>query len=85
MCLHGPVRRGKTWLVDVLLDQLPAQGVLRLHAYDDARHLHAQVARHAGASGATDRAVPALLDGVRLLFLDELHAHDPGTRGCCPD
>jgi cell division protein ZapE len=26
--LHGPVGRGKTWLVDVLLHQLPADGVL---------------------------------------------------------
>lgn len=35
-------------------------------------------ARQAGTSGATDRAVDALMDGLRLLFLDELHAHDPG-------
>jgi len=76
--LHGPVGRGKTWLVDVLLAQLPGQGVLRLHAYESARRLHAEVAHQAGTSGAVDRAVDALLDGVRLLFLDELHAHDPG-------
>lgn len=76
--LHGPVGRGKTWLVDVLLAQLPAAGVLRLHAYEAARRLHAQVARHTGAPRATDRAVDELLTEVRLLFLDELHAHDPG-------
>ena len=76
--LHGPVGRGKTWLVDVLLAQLPASGVLRLHAYDAARRLHAEVARQAGPPGAVDRAVAALLDGVRLVFVDELHAHDPG-------
>jgi cell division protein ZapE len=35
-------------------------------------------ARLPGAPRATDRAVDTLLDGVRLLFLDELHAHDPG-------
>ena len=76
--LHGPVGRGKTWLVDVLLQQLPADGVLRLHAYEAARALHREFARRSGAPGATDRAVDTLLDGVRLLFLDELHAHDPG-------
>lgn len=76
--LHGPVGRGKTWLVDVLLHQLPADGVLRLHAYESARSLHREFARQSGAPGATDRAVDILLDGVRLLFLDELHAHDPG-------
>jgi len=76
--LHGPVGRGKTWLVDVLLDQLPAEGVLRLHAYEAARRLHREFARQSCAPGATDRAVDTLLDGVQLLFLDELHAHDPG-------
>lgn len=78
MYLHGPVGRGKTWLVDVLLHQLSAEGVLRLHAYEAARRLHREFARRAGVPGATDRAVEALLSGVQLLFLDELHAHDPG-------
>lgn len=76
--LHGPVGRGKTWLVDVLLEQLDGAGVLRLHAYDAARRLHRGFARHSGSPGATDRAIDELLEGVRLLFLDELHAHDPG-------
>ena len=67
-----------TWLVDVLLQQLPVDGVLRLHAYEAARSLHREFARQSGAPRATDRAVDTLLDGVRLLFLDELHAHDPG-------
>lgn len=76
--LHGPVGRGKTWMVDVLLGQVSGNGVLRLHAYDSARRLHREVAAQAGHPGAVDRAVNALLGGVRLLFLDELHAHDPG-------
>ena len=76
--VHGPVGRGKTWLVDVLLEQLGDVGVRRLHAYEAARLLHREFARQSGSPGATDRAVSVLLDGVRLLFLDELHAHDPG-------
>jgi cell division protein ZapE len=80
--LHGPVGRGKTWLVDTLLAQLPPlvprRAVLRVHVYDLARGLHREVARRAGIPGAVDKAVDALLDGVRLVFLDELHAHDPG-------
>ena len=43
--LHGPVGRGKTWLVDVLLEQVDGAGVLRLHAYDAARSLHGEFAR----------------------------------------
>ena len=76
--LHGPVGRGKTWLAETLLRQLPGEGVLRLHAFEAARRLHAGVARAAGARGALERAVAALLDGAHLLFLDEFHAHDPG-------
>jgi cell division protein ZapE len=76
--LHGPVGRGKTWLVDVLLDQFDSGASLRLHAYDAARRLHRGFALHSGSPGATDRAIDELLEGVRLLFLDELHAHDPG-------
>jgi cell division protein ZapE len=76
--LHGPVGRGKTWLVDALLAQLPAEGVLRMHAFEAARRLHREVARRAGTPNATEAAMQTLLDGVRLVFLDELHAHDPG-------
>jgi len=76
--LHGPVGRGKTWLVDELLAQLPGLPVLRIHAFEAARRLHAGVARHSGQAGAIDRAVSDLLGGSCVVFLDELHAHDPG-------
>lgn len=78
MYLHGPVGRGKTWLVDELLAQLGDVAVLRVHAFEAARRLHAGVARHTGAPGATDRAVADLIGDARVVFLDELHAHDPG-------
>lgn len=76
--LHGPVGRGKTWLVDELLAQLPGLPGLRIHAFEAARRLHAGVARHSEQPGAIDRAVHDLPDGSRVVFLDELHAHDPG-------
>ena len=76
--LHGDVGRGKTWLASATLDALPDDGVLRLHAFEAARRLHAAVARESGRPGALPRALDTMLDGVRVLFLDELHAHDPG-------
>lgn len=76
--VHGPVGAGKTWLVDVLLSQLPDPLYRRVHVYQAARALHAGVAARAGQPGALDGAVAGLLDGAQLLFLDELHAHDPG-------
>lgn len=80
--LHGPVGRGKTWLVEVLAGHLathlPAGAVLRVHAYEAARRLHRAVAARAGTGGGLDGAITDLLAGARVLFLDELHAHDPG-------
>ena len=76
--LHGAVGRGKTWLCETLLHQLPTDGVLRLHAYDAARQLHAHVARDVQAPGAVQAAGTRLPAGVHLLYLDEFHAHDPG-------
>lgn len=80
--LHGPVGRGKTWLVEVLAEHLaadlPAGAVLRLHAYEAARRLHRAVAARVGTGTGLDGATTDLLGDARVLFLDELHAHDPG-------
>lgn len=76
--LHGPVGRGKTWLAEVLLEQLPAGTGMRLHAYDAARQLHRAVAARAGGGGGVDAAINDVLGDVGVLLLDELHAHEPG-------
>ena len=76
--VHGPVGAGKTWLVDVLLDQLPEPLCRRLHVYEAARALHAGVAARSGQAGAQQAAIADVLGGARLVLLDELHAHDPG-------
>lgn len=76
--LHGPVGRGKTWLVEVLTTQLPSGAVLRLHAYEAARRLHRGIAAHSGTRGGLDAAINAVVGEARALYLDELHAHDPG-------
>ena len=76
--LHGPVGAGKTWLVDVLLAQLPEATYRRVHVYAAARALHAGIAARSGQQGALDGAIADVIGGARLVFLDELHAHDPG-------
>lgn len=50
---------------------------MRLHAYEAARELHRAVAGRAGGGGV-DAAITDVLQGARVLLLDELHAHDPG-------
>ncbi len=76
--LHGPVGRGKTWLADVLLAQLPEDTSTRLHAYDAARQLHRGIARRSGGRGGLEAAIGDVVGGAEVLLLDELHAHDPG-------
>lgn len=74
----GPVGRGKTWLVDALVAELPERPVrLRVHFHDLYTRLHRGVGRHLGDRGALAAALDELLAGVRLLVLDELHLHDP--------
>ena len=64
--LHGPVGAGKTWLVDVLLAQLPEGAYRRVHVYAAARSLHAGIAARSGQSGALDAAIAEVIGGARL-------------------
>lgn len=78
--LHGDVGRGKTWLTTATLDALgrPDVVVLRVHAFEAARRLHAAVAARSGTPDPLRRALDDVLGDAHVLFLDELHAHDPG-------
>ena len=64
--LHGPVGAGKTWLVDVLLAQLPQGAYQRVHVYAAARALHAGIAARSGQWGALDAAIDEVIGGARL-------------------
>ena len=76
--LHGPVGRGKTWLMDSFFAQLGVRK-RRVHFHDFFRKLHAGTqGSHAGSSTAIQQSVDALLDGIDVLFFDEFHVHDVG-------
>jgi cell division protein ZapE len=78
--LHGPVGRGKSWLMDSFYRQLPGRK-RRVHFHDFFRKLHTGV-RNASASPAegtaVQRAVDSLLEGIDVLCFDEFHVHDVG-------
>lgn len=76
--LWGPVGRGKTWLVDRYVDLVPSQRTSRLHFHDFFRELHRAVHRHRGSGHPVAAAMDELAEGLDLLVLDEVHAHDPG-------
>ncbi|MEV7660868.1 cell division protein ZapE [Paenarthrobacter sp. NPDC089316] len=76
--LHGPVGRGKTWLMDSFFAQLEVRK-RRVHFHDFFRKLH--VGTHessAGTATAIQQSVDALLDGIDVLCFDEFHVHDVG-------
>lgn len=76
--LHGPVGRGKTWLMDSFYGRLQAPK-RRVHFHDFFRTLHNGTHDAEQAKGtAIQQSVEALLDGVEVLFFDEFHVHDIG-------
>ncbi|MGW9414476.1 cell division protein ZapE [Arthrobacter cupressi] len=78
--LHGPVGRGKSWVMDSFYRQLPGRK-RRVHFHDFFRKLHTGV-RTAAVSGsngtAVQQAVDSLLAGIDVLCFDEFHVHDVG-------
>ncbi|MER5394925.1 cell division protein ZapE [Saccharopolyspora sp. NPDC002686] len=70
--LHGPVGRGKSFLVDTFFAEAPVPGKLRVHFHDFFDQLHRAIVRQRST------ALAELLDGRQLLHFDEFHVHDPG-------
>lgn len=77
--LHGPVGRGKTWLMDSFHGRLRVR-TRRVHFHDFFRSLHrgAHAPVTQGSASAIQQSVDALLADVDVLFFDEFHVHDVG-------
>jgi cell division protein ZapE len=76
--LHGPVGRGKTWLMDSFHARLAVRK-RRVHFHDFFRQLHAGTRGFdAGNGTAIQQSVDALLADIDVLFFDEFHVHDVG-------
>lgn len=87
--VHGSVGRGKTWLCDAFFAGAPTTAKLRIHVHDLLHDLHQAIwrARSAGSdstgSDSADRpdaielALAEMLGDLELLYLDEVHLHDP--------
>lgn len=71
--VHGPVGRGKSWLVDTWFATMPAPK-RRVHFHGFLTELQRAIVANAYD---TDAAIDALLGGIRLLVFDEFHVHDP--------
>lgn len=76
--LHGPVGRGKTWLMDSFYGRLEARK-RRVHFHDFFRRLHGGThGLDSGNGTAIQQSVDAVLNDVDVLFFDEFHVHDIG-------
>lgn len=78
--LHGPVGRGKSFLVNTFFAEVPVQDKLRVHFHDFFDQLHRAITRtrSSNRTNSVDSAIAELVGGARLLCFDEFHVHDPG-------
>lgn len=81
--VHGPVGRGKSWLLGAWFEAHPEPRKLRVHFHAFLDRLHREVfaqrqAMPPGEGDPLEAAFASLLGESRLLFFDEFHVHDPG-------
>ena len=76
--LHGPVGRGKSWLLDGFFQALPITEKQRVHFHDFFARLHKGMFQHQHQEDALAMTLDKLLAGCRVLCFDEFHVHDIG-------
>ena len=76
--LHGPVGRGKSWLLDGFFQALPMAEKQRVHFHDFFAQLHRGMFKHRAQDDALAVTLDELLAGCQVLCFDEFHVHDIG-------
>lgn len=76
--LWGGVGRGKSLLLDALLQAAPCQAKRRVHVHAFLQEVQQRMLRHAGKTDPLQRVADELANEARLLYLDEFHVHDIG-------
>jgi len=76
--LWGKVGRGKTWLLDLFLAQLPPERRERSHFHHFMRDVHRELAALGRIERPLDRVAAGIAQRTRLLCLDELYVADIG-------
>ncbi|UII69475.1 cell division protein ZapE [Pseudomonas sp. HN11] len=76
--LHGPVGRGKSWLLDGFFQALPIAEKQRVHFHDFFARLHRGMFTHREQNDALAVTLDELLTDCRVLCFDEFHVHDIG-------
>jgi cell division protein ZapE len=76
--LWGDVGRGKTWLLDLFFHALPFADKRRWHFHRFMQAVHAELSRLKGTAEPMARVAERLMDGARVLCLDEFVVTDIG-------
>jgi cell division protein ZapE len=76
--LWGDVGRGKTWLLDLFFHALPFEDKRRWHFHRFMQSLHAELTGLKGVVDPMPRVAERLMDGARVVCLDELVVTDIG-------
>lgn len=74
--LHGPVGRGKTWLMDLFFESLPFTAKRRLHFHRFMQSVHAGLRAHQNEVDPLAAVATDLAAETRVLCLDELFVSD---------
>jgi cell division protein ZapE len=76
--LWGSVGRGKTWLLDLFLAQLPPGQAQRSHFHHFMRDVHRELAALGHGEQPLQRVANGIANRARVLCLDELYVADIG-------
>src|SRR5580704_11602810 len=76
--LWGGVGRGKTWLMDLFFESLPAATARRTHFHRFMQDVHRQLAQLRRRRSPLERLATSLARTTRVLCLDELYVSDIG-------
>ena len=74
--LWGSVGRGKTMLVDLFYECLPAESRRRVHFHSFMRAVHAELKTLDGVADPLQTVAQRWAQGLRVLCLDEFHVTD---------
>lgn len=74
--MWGGVGRGKTYLMDVFHDALPAEGKLRMHFHRFMQYVHRQMRERQGEKNPLEGIGDELADQARVLCFDEFFVTD---------
>lgn len=76
--MWGDVGRGKTYLMDLFYDCLPAQGKLRLHFHRFMARIHQSLHKHSGEQDPLIMIADDLAKTCKVLCFDEFFVSDIG-------